>query len=235
VYEIPKKWAVDRAAKGYLVLVVSAHDMPLNRPAAFYDDLNKGALKGYTAFGQTDRLTSYFRPMLIGDYRAIEYLRTRPDWDGKTIAVQGTSQGGMQAIAMAGLHPKVSLLMADVPAGCSTLAGSLDQRVGWPYWGKSAKPEELDATMNTSRYFDPVYFAERVRVPALVCLGLRDQTSPPSGVLAMFHRLAGPKEWVINPTADHHAPQPGFVKRVDEWLSEMKKFGGVTVFDQTSR
>lgn len=229
VYEIPKKWAVDRAAKGYLVLVVSAHDMPLNRPKAFYDELNAGALKGYTTFGQTDKQTSYFRPMLVGDYRVLDYVVTRPDWDGKIIAVQGTSQGGMQAIVMAALHPKVSVLMADVPAGCNTLAASLNQRVGWPSWGKYAKPEEVDATMNTSRYFDPVYFAEKVKVPALVCLALRDQTSPPPGVLAMYHRLTGLKEWVINPTAEHHSPQPGFVKRVDEWLKELKTTGSVIV------
>jgi cephalosporin-C deacetylase len=63
-------------------------------------------LKDYVSIGNDDRDKSYFLRMYLSCYRAADYLAHRPDWDGRTLVVTGTSQGGMQAIVTAGLHPK---------------------------------------------------------------------------------------------------------------------------------
>jgi cephalosporin-C deacetylase-like acetyl esterase len=39
--------------------------------------------------------------MYLGDYRAVEYLASLPDWDGKTLVVMGTSMGGQQSLCVA--------------------------------------------------------------------------------------------------------------------------------------
>ena len=49
---------------------------------------------------------------------AADYLASRPDFNGKDLAVTGGSQGGGLAIITAGAEPRVTLLAASVPALC---------------------------------------------------------------------------------------------------------------------
>ena len=37
------------------------------------------------SINNTDRDHNYFLQMYLGDYRAIDYLATRPEWDGRTL------------------------------------------------------------------------------------------------------------------------------------------------------
>ena len=54
--------------------------------------------------------------MYLRDSRALDYLLTRPDWDGKTIVLTGGSMGGQQSLALAGLRPeKISAVLVCVP------------------------------------------------------------------------------------------------------------------------
>ena len=74
--------------------------------------------RDYQAVGNTDRETSYFLNMYLRDSRALDYLLTRPDWDGKTIVLTGGSMGGQQSLALAGLRPeKISAVLVCVPGG----------------------------------------------------------------------------------------------------------------------
>jgi len=52
--------------------------------------------------------------MYLRDSRALDSLMTRPDWDGKTIVLMGTSMGGQQSIVLAGLRPEKSPLSSSV-------------------------------------------------------------------------------------------------------------------------
>ena len=95
VYPMPKAWVTERAAEGWLVLNISAHDLPIHEPDAFYDEQKKGPLNNYTSIGKEDREKSYFVRMFLSCYRAVNYLSERPDWDGKTLVTTGASQGGL--------------------------------------------------------------------------------------------------------------------------------------------
>ena len=73
--------------------------------------------RNYQAVGNTDRETSYFLNMYLRDSRALDYLLTRPDWDGKTIVLTGGSMGGQQSLALAGLRPGEDQRRAGLRAG----------------------------------------------------------------------------------------------------------------------
>jgi hypothetical protein len=98
VYGLPKTNVTNRAAAGWLALNIMAHDLPFDQPEDFYKQAAQTTLKDYMSIGNEDRDTSYFLRMYLGCYRAVEYLASRPDWDGKTLVVMGTSQGGQQSI-----------------------------------------------------------------------------------------------------------------------------------------
>ena len=203
VYGLPKGNVTGPAAEGWLVLNLNAHDLPIDEPESFYQEQAAGPLKNYTAIGNDDREKSYFLRMFLSCHRAVEYLAGRPDWDGRTLMVTGTSQGGLQTFVTAGLNPKVTAMCALVPAGCDNTATLGSRKPGWPYWMSSVGGRDPAKALETSKYFDAVNFAARVKCPALIGLGLIDVTSPPSGVFAACNQLRGPKEIVVLPGSDH--------------------------------
>lgn len=203
VYPLAKNNVTGPAGEGWLALNINAHDLPIDEPQTFYDQQNAGALKSYTAIGNDDREQSYFLRMFLACDRAVEYLAQRPDWNGKTLIVTGTSQGGLQSFVTAGLNHKVTALLAMVPAGCDNTAALAGRRPGWPYWMSSAAGKDPAKALATSKYFDGVNFAARVKCPALVGIGLIDTTSPAEGVWSGVNLMQGPKEVVALPLSDH--------------------------------
>ena len=234
VYPLSPTTVTGMAAQGWLALNISAHDLPIDEPAAFYENLTKGALTNYPAIGNDDREKSYFLRMFLACHRAVDYLAERPDWDGRTLVVTGTSQGGLQSFVAAGLNHKVTGLMALVPAGCDDTGDLAGRNPGWPYWMAHAGHRDSQKVRDTARYFDGVNFAARVQCPALVGLGLIDTTSPPSGVFAAINQLKGPKEVVVLPEANHHGDNKthaAYLQRAGEWQAALVKGAAAPVAD----
>jgi cephalosporin-C deacetylase-like acetyl esterase len=204
VYGLQKSWVTDRAAEGWLALNIEPHDLPIDKPAEFYKVQFDGPLKNYWSIGNDNRNISYFLRMYLSCYRAVEYLKTRPDWNGKTLVVMGDSQGGQQTIMIAGLHPKdITAGLALVPANGNTLAPEVGRAPGWPHWYFNTDGKDPAKVREASRYYDIANFARRIKCPMLVGLGLIDQTCPPSSVLAAANEITSPKRVVILPKSAH--------------------------------
>ena len=227
VYPLKPENVTGLAGAGWLALNISAHDVPFDLPENEFEKLAATTLKDYTTIGQTNRETSYFLRMFLGCRRAAEYLTTRADWNGKILVVKGTSQGGLQSVVTAALCPRVSAIMILEPAGCGNTAQQIGRGWGWPYWQAHATGPDADRIMDTSRYFDAINFAHRVKCPALVGPGLMETTCPASNVFALCNRLAGPVEVVVLPEAGHQAPkndkhgESPFNQRATAWLKAL--------------
>ena len=72
--------------------------------------------------------------MYLRDSRAIDYIASRPDWDGKTIVVIGTSMGGQQSLVTAGLNPKITAVIVNEPAGADSNGDLHGRKAGYPNW-----------------------------------------------------------------------------------------------------
>jgi cephalosporin-C deacetylase-like acetyl esterase len=183
VYALNAQADARRAAEGWLVLNVDSHDKLPSDPSG-------NIPRNYQAIGNTDRETSYFLDMYLRDSRALDYLLTRPDWDGKTLVVMGGSMGGQQSIALAGLRPeKISAVLVCVPAGADSNGDLHGRKAGYPNW-----PSSDPAVMHTALYFDTVNFASHIKAPVLVGMGFIDTISPPAGVWTMLNQIQGPVE-----------------------------------------
>ncbi len=223
VYPLDRNWITGRAQAGWIVLDINAHDLPIDEPASFYDQASKTTLANYPAIGNDDRETSYFLRMYLSCYRGAEYLATRPDWDGKTLVVTGGSQGGLQTIVTAALHPKVTAGIADVPAGCDLDGPEAGRAPGWPMWYWATQGKDEKKVREAARYYDVVNFASRVRCPILIGLGLVDTTCPAPGVFTMANQLRGPKEVVVMPAAGHGGDHGAYWKRSEAWFAALVK------------
>jgi cephalosporin-C deacetylase len=220
VYPLQKSWVTDRAAEGWLVLNINAHDLPIDEPEDFYKDQSAGPLKDYPSVGNDDRETSYFLRMYLSCFRGAQFLTERRDWDGRTLVVTGGSQGGLQSLVTAALHPKVTAVMACVPAGCDLNGPEADRLPGWPMWYWNTKGKDELKVRETARYFDVVNFAPRVTCPVLIGVGLIDTVCPCPGVLAAANQLKGRREIVPLPLGEHgdkHGAHAPYYARFDAW------------------
>jgi cephalosporin-C deacetylase-like acetyl esterase len=222
VYPLDKGWSVSSAKDGWMVLNISAHDLPIAENADFYKKAAEGALKNYPQIGAEDRETAYFLRMFLACHRGAEYLVKRPDWNRATLLAQGGSQGGLQAMVAAALHPAVTVVTANIPAGCDHTGADIGRAPGWPKLVNTWSNQDPARLRSASRYFDAVNFAARVRCPVLVGMGLIDTTCPPDGVFALFNRIAAPKRLVIMPLADHMSGHGDYYAAMGAWWSAAK-------------
>jgi len=229
VYPLHKNWVTDRAAEGWLVLDLNAHDLPIDRPKEYYDGLKE--LADYASIGIGDRETSYFLRMYLSCYRAVEYLASRDDWDGKTLAVMGSSQGGLQTLMVAGLNPRVTAAMVNVPAGCDNTGPLVGRDGGWPKWysrgratTKSTTEVDLQKVIDVGKYYDVVNFARHIKCPTLVTVGLIDTTCPADGILAAYNQIQAQKQLVVMEQADHlgqNYSQKAWHEQSARWLQAL--------------
>ncbi len=210
VYALNAHADAQRAAEGWLMLNVDSHDKLPSDPSG-------GVPRGYQAVGNTDRETSYFLDMYLRDSRVLDYLLTRPDWDGKTIVLTGGSMGGQQIMALAGLRPdKISAALVCVPAGADTNGDLHGRKAGYPNW-----PSDNADAMRTALYFDPVNFASRITAPVMAGMGFIDTISPPAGVWTMLNQVRGPVETFPLIESEHDNLTPDKARPCSAHVSEI--------------
>ena len=148
---------------------------------------------------------------------------------GRDVAISALS-GGVDSSTVTALGHRalgekleVTYMIGHVPSGCDVGAQDKGRTMAYPNWPNH--PEVI----RTARYFDPVNFAPRVKCASLVSFGLYDGTSPPTGVIAAFNLIAGPKE-LLPLHSDHGGPgqEPRNARR-EEWLSGLVKGEPVTL------
>ena len=96
------------ASQGAVTLEVGIHGVPVTMEQQVYTNLNEGALKGYWEWGMNNRDKSYYKHVILGCIRAIDYLEEYTSWNGRELGVTGSSQGGFLSLATAGLDRRVT-------------------------------------------------------------------------------------------------------------------------------
>ena len=197
VQKIPSTWSADE-----LHMFINAHGYELEREdeyyAEFYDSIkSNGQTFGLDSGWQNKSPdTAYFGWMCYRIMRALEYLKSFPEWDGKNLIATGGSMGGLQTMWAAGLDPDVSEARPSIP-WCCDMGGRETSGRNPPDWGVG----ETEAL----RYFDPVNMAKRVSPKCRVEIrraGLGDYCCPPSGIAILYNNLKCPKRinWVQGST-----------------------------------
>ena len=188
---------------------LNAHGIPNDQPKEYYEGLRSGELKGYPYLNSDNPEKSYLKGMVLRLARALEYLKSLPEWNGRDIIVSGGSQGGAQALIAAGIDPQVTLIYADVPAMCDH-GGTLSGRsTGWPkLYKKDADgtiriaPDDRaeqggQSIVKTAGYFDAANFARRIQCPAVLRTGGWDGTCPPTSVFAAYNNMPSPNKRIF--------------------------------------
>lgn len=159
----------------------------------------RGAKGAYPYRNWENRDEVFFNGIFLRVVRALEYAKTRPEWDGRNLLVEGSSMGGAQALVGAALDPQVSACVANVPAMGDLLATT----PSWPFLIKNAKVDPALIRQNAP-YYDTVNFARQIKAPTLIGVGLNDPLCPPPTIWGIFNSLQGPKEIVVSVEGIHN-------------------------------
>ncbi|MDR2499227.1 MAG: acetylxylan esterase, partial [Tannerellaceae bacterium] len=167
-----------------ITLEIGIHGISVTLAPEVYFNLSAGALSGYWNLNRNDKSTHYYKRVYTGCVRAVDFIFTLPEFNGRTIGVTGGSQGGALSIVTAGLDSRIGFLAPFYPALCD-YAGYLKGRAGgWPHYFRDSKPAPGD--VETLSYFDVVNFARRVKAPGIYSWGFNDVTCPPTSMYAAY-------------------------------------------------
>ena len=206
------------ASQGVITLEIGIHGIPVTMEQPVYDAMYSGALSNYWMWGMDNRDNSYYKRVVLGCIRAIDYIEQYTPWNGKECGVTGSSQGGFLTLATAGLDKRITCYGAVHAALCDHTASLRGVACGWPHYFYQVKDEILkDKTdeVETSRYYDGVNFARLIndRQKGWFSFGYCDDVVPPTTAWATYNVVTGPKE--ISPyQATWHF---WFQEQWDEW------------------
>ena len=210
---LPNKpaWAKD----GEIVLNINAHGLKLpefgateaDRKALRWEVRSHDKPYAFDPAQNEDPETAYFNGMILRVKRALQYLKTRPEWNGRDLFASGGSQGGLQTIWAAGCGEGVTLAWADIPWGCDIQFNHRNR-----FDGKTSSNSWYVPWAEAMDYYDIVYFARRIPDSCRVEIpraGLGDYTCPPLGMAKLWNNLhPGNKKirWVQGSTHGYTPP-----------------------------
>ena len=186
----------------------SPHGYELGREPEYYDEFYRSICCGESTFGfngdqNRDPENCYFSGFTYRIMRALEWLKTLPEWDGKNLIVGGGSMGGMQSMWAIGLDKDVTEAYASIPWNCDIGGRDTMKRIVNPWYIRETP---------ALRYYDPVNIVKRANPDCrveVVRAGLGDYHCPPSGVSILYNNLPCVKKinWIQGSTHGYVPPE----------------------------
>lgn len=213
--------------RGCIYMKIEIHDNDQLLSDDEYDAMRRLKCDGYVGRGLASRETYYYKDVYVGCVRALDFLCSLPQWDGKNALVTGGSQGGALAIVTAALNEKATACAAFYPALCDLTAFLHGRAGGWPKFfsgtlndGRTDIPVAQAAA--TLPYYDVVNFARLLNVPTFMSWGYGDDTCSPTSVWAAWNEITAPKEKDITPSSGHWR-FPASQEKCWDWMRQQMK------------
>ncbi len=185
---------------GAIGMTISIHNAPL-------DQEDVGA---YLADNICDPDSMYYRYSMLAGIRALDYIFSRPDFNGTEIGLQGVSQGGGLSLMLAGIDNRVNLLGFSNPSNCEHAGLREGKASGFPYFAIQSYsfygnvPGHLDATYNAASYYDAAFFARRYDDhPVSFFISYKDEITPAATQFTAFNQLRCQKILMHSRDLDH--------------------------------
>ena len=203
------------ASQGAVTLEIGIHGISVTMEQKVYDDVFNGALMGYWDWGMDDRDRSYYKRVVLGCIRALDYIEQYTPWNGNELGVTGSSQGGFLSLATAGLDKRITYYAPVHAALCDHTASLQGIACGWPHYFYWNKGKDQEKQIETSRYYDGVNFARLItdKQQGWFSFGYCDDVVPPTTAWATYNTVKGPKSITPYQLTWHF----WFQEQWDEW------------------
>lgn len=168
----------------------------------------------------TDENGMYYRYAILAGIRSIDYIYSRPDFDGENLVMMGVSQGAGLSTIVAGLDDRANFLIMSNPVLGQVLGLQYGKAGGFPnYINQSrnfvgtADHEALVA--EAVNYYDAIHFAKRFEGVSWTFISYEDFVTPAATSFAVFNALEGQKFLLHSLDIGHFHPEDYWNNRYD--------------------
>lgn len=197
----------EAVARGAMIFHMNIHDTINTVPEAMKKELRaRPDIRDYQFNNLLEREKYMPGKIFLRIIRSLDYLKSRPEWNGKDLIATGPSFGGCQSIVAAALDKDVTLCCPGGPAMCDHLGSRNNQINGWPQLLKRYQdtPENAKLAAENSAYFDSANMARLIRCPVGFAVGFIDETCPPTSVYAAYNNVPSGNKRMIHGTRAAH-------------------------------
>ncbi len=218
----PYSGDVYTASRGAITLEIGIHGLPVTLPQHVYDEIFRGGLDNYWDTNLDNPDKNYYKRVVVGAVRCVDYIASMPQWDGQHLGVTGSSQGGFLSLAVAALDKRVSFFGAVHDAMCDYESELKGVAGGWPHYFYQVK-NPSEARIKGARYYDGINFARRVTCPGWFSFGYNDEVVPPTSSYGTYNIVKAPKQLSVYQLTGHY----WFQEQWDEWEAWLLKMMGI--------
>ena len=160
----------------------------------------------------------------MGCIRAIDYLFTRPEFDGERLMVSGGSQGGGLSIVTTALDPRVKYFVCFYPALCDHMGYLYDRAGGWPHMFDRTRAyfRTAERILNSLLRRGELRAADP-RSGLLFSWGYNDLSCPITSMYSAYNVVTAPKELVLELRNGHRRSERQN-RLADAWM--LRQFFG---------
>lgn len=166
----------------------------------------------------------YVKSIYLDVFRSVDFLRLNDKLECGSIGLIGKGLGGAAAVFTAAYSNRIKSLVLNSPSFCYL---ELNQNIS-----KSDATNEINSFLlnNKSKrkiikknlsYFDAINHSDKINIPVLVTVGLRDTFSPPECTFALFNHFICEKTVEVYPEDDHIAGGEDQLKKSMIWSKEI--------------
>jgi len=149
----------------------------------------------------------YYRAAYMDGVRGLDFLSDRAEVDPERIAVEGGSQGGAFALALAGLDQRVAAAVANVPyiSNIPDYIRLSTSGSGADFLERIKDPETGEDAARSLAYIDVANLASFISAPTQIIVGVQDRVTPPLNGVVAYNRIPDgiPAELLREFTAGH--------------------------------
>ena len=159
----------------------------------------------------TDPNEFYYKQAVLAGIRCIDYVFSRPDFDGENVIVTGVSQGAGLSTLVAGIDDRVKYLVISNPILGQNLGLQNDRAGGFPnYINQSIQgigtPAHEALVAEAAKYYDAIYFARRFQGISWTLISYEDLVTPAATSFAIFNAFQGQKHLTHSLNLGHSHP-----------------------------
>ncbi|MBO4822758.1 MAG: acetylxylan esterase [Prevotella sp.] len=208
----PYSGDVYTASQGAITLEIGIHGFSVTLPLSVYVDMRDACMEGYWESNLDQPDKNFYKRVVVGAVRAVDYIASLPEWNGNEVGVSGASQGGFLSLAVAALDNRITFLAPVHDAMCDYEVALKKKACGWPHYFYQVDKPDMDKVKG-ARYYDGINFARRVKCPGWYSFGYNDEVVPPSSAYSVYNVVNAPKTLSIYQMTGHYWYQ----EQWDEW------------------
>lgn len=161
----------------------------------------------YSPNDPSDRDLIYHKHSVTAGIRAIDYLTSRPDFNGTDVAVTGVSQGGGIGLLVAGLDSRVKLLAIGTPTMASHAGMLHGHPSGFPFYLRipiiNNDQQEIADVLQATKYYEASTAAKRYHGAVFLLTSYNDDVTIPETQFIASNFFDGRKVILHNVPGGH--------------------------------